>query len=111
MLGMIQDFLTVAVRTRLLDDGSASTAFVTGDLCLREHAGEDLLTNNLDTVASASCAGVYVGGRGCPRSSAVVAKNLLLDHELERELSKRRGFAQWVMNVHRCYLLCTCPLG
>lgn len=85
MLSMIQDFLTVTVRTGLLDDSSASTAFVTGNLCLREHAGEDLLTNDLDAVTTASCAGVYVGGRGCPRSPAVVAKNLLLYHELERK--------------------------
>lgn len=64
MLSMVDGFVALAVWADFLDDATSASALVTSDLRLREHAGEDLLANDLDTLAVAPGTGVNVAGRG-----------------------------------------------
>ncbi len=86
MLGVVQDFIALTMWTFTTDDLSTTTTFVTRNLGLREHAREYLLANDLDTGTVAARARVYIIRGSCTRTSAVVAEDPLLHHELwERE--------------------------
>lgn len=52
--------VTFTVRADFLDDFAASAAVGTSDLRLGEHAGEDLLADDLDALAVAAWACVDV---------------------------------------------------
>ena len=82
MLRVVQDFRALTMRASLLDNLSAATTFGTGDLRLREHAGENLLSDNLDTSATAGRTSVNIVCRRSSGTSTMITEDTFLDHEL-----------------------------